>query len=343
LMMNCLTLCLLMVGMMEGRKLMIKTNKKHYLAHMKHNKNVKTGSDYWLNRCSLPTPGEMLQEDVVGCGGGIELKCTGGCLRIHKILYACKMVDEPNQEQMKKVKALCDDKESCTVQASRTFFGNTECPDAPDSEMKLWITYSCDNEGRNSTKLTGPKECEVLDQCQIESLSFALDTSGSMVGHKDIWEPVMIKLVKEMAARQVNVDKHYLFSYVDKIEPAITTESPEEFIDKIKNNGLSNGGNEYTFAALKHAMEQVNKRAFVCVWTDEIGDDTTNAALKIQILDLKAKTNSEIFFMAIPYGSFSIQAAKDKFDDIGTVMDIKNDPDVITKLIETMKNSAICN
>jgi len=338
LLMNCLTLCLLMVGMMEGRKLMIKTNKKHYLARMKHNKNVKTGSDYWLNRCSLPTPGEMLQVDVLGCGGAVDLKCTGGCLRIHKILYACKMRDEPNQEQMKKVKALCDDKESCTVEASRKLFGNDECPEAPDSEMKLWITYSCDNEGKNSTKLTGPTECEILDQCQIESLSFALDTSGSMDGEKSLWQPIMIKLVKEMALRQVNVDRHYLFSYVNKIEPAITTDDPEDFIKKIKNHGLFGGYREYTFAALKHAMEQVNKRAFICVWTDEEGDDTKNAALKAQILDLKAKTKSEIFFMVI--GGFTIP---DSFREIGTVMDIKNDPDVITKMIETMKNSAICN
>merc|ERR1719369_1497427 len=289
--------------MMEGRKLMIKTNKKHYLARMKHNKNVKTGSDYWLNRCSLPTPGEMLQVDVLGCGGAVDLKCTGGCLRIHKILYACKMRDEPNQEEMKK-----------------------------------WITYSCDNEGKNSTKLTGPTECEILDQCQIESLSFALDTSGSMDGEKSLWQPIMIKLVKEMALRQVNVDRHYLFSYVNKIEPAITTDDPEDFIKKIKNHGLSGGYREYTFAALKHAMEQVNKRAFICVWTDEEGDDTKNAALKAQILDLKAKTKSEIFFMVI--GGFTIP---DSFREIGTVMDIKNDPDVITKMIETMKNSAICN
>ena len=37
-----------------------------------------------------------------------------------------------------------------------------------------------------------------------------------------------------------------------------------------------------TFVALKHAMEEVNKGAFVCVWTDEIGDDTKDASLKAE-------------------------------------------------------------
>ena len=142
----------------------------------------------------------MKQKDVVGCGGGIDLKCTGGCLQIYKVLYSCQE-KEANKEQMKKVKAVCEKKESCTVQASRTLFGNEECPDSEDSKMNMWITYGC-NDGKDETKVTGPQTC-ILDQCQIESLSFALDTSGSMMDStsKDIWQPKMIKLVEEMANR----------------------------------------------------------------------------------------------------------------------------------------------
>ena len=40
----------------------------------------------------------MLQQDAVGCGGGIEMKCTGGCLKIHKTLYSCKMRDQSSPE-----------------------------------------------------------------------------------------------------------------------------------------------------------------------------------------------------------------------------------------------------
>ena len=100
----------------------------------------------------------MVQKDVVGCGGGIEMKCPGGCLRIHKTLYACKMRAESSAEQLEKVSALCGGKEECAVNATRDMFGNKECPGSPDSDMNLWITYSCDG-GHDETRITGPKQC----------------------------------------------------------------------------------------------------------------------------------------------------------------------------------------
>ena len=93
----------------------------------------------------------MIQKDV-GFPGGIELKCKGGCLKIHKTLYSCKMRDQSSPEQLKMVSSLCDEKEKCAVQARREMFGNYECPGAPDSDMKLWITYSCDG-GQDGTRL----------------------------------------------------------------------------------------------------------------------------------------------------------------------------------------------
>ena len=101
----------------------------------------------------------MEQKDAVGCGGGIEMRCPGGCLKIHKTLYSCKMRDQSSPEQLKKVSSLCDTKEKCTVQASREMFGNHECPGTPDSDMKLWINYSCDG-GQDGTRITGPKKCK---------------------------------------------------------------------------------------------------------------------------------------------------------------------------------------
>ena len=109
-------------------------------------------------KCSQYTPGEMKARDIVGCGGGIEMKCRGGCLKIHKTLYSCKMKDASIANQIDIVKELCEEKESCTVQASREVFGNKECPDSPDSKMNLWVTYSCDG-GTDRTKVTGPKRC----------------------------------------------------------------------------------------------------------------------------------------------------------------------------------------
>jgi hypothetical protein len=150
-----------------------------------------------------------------------------------------------------------------------------------------------------STTTTTPK-FETLVYCKIEYLSFALDISGSMGGATTaIWKPVAVRLVDEMARRFVNIDRHYLFTYVDTIQSAITTQNPQDFKDTINNCSSFTGSRELTFAALKHAMEQVNTNAFVCVWTDEIGDDTNDASLEAEILNLKASTNSEIFFMVV--------------------------------------------
>jgi len=218
---------------------------------------------------------------------------------------------------------------------------------------------------------TTPK-FETLPQCRIESLSFALDISGSMGGQTmNIWKPVAANLVEEMARRQVNIDRHYLFTYVDTIQAALTTTNHSEFSSEINNWNTFRGSKELTFTSLKHAMEQVATNAFVCVWTDEIGDDTNNATLKAEILDLKATTNSEIFFMAITKPTISptkspasksrdveemdeednsknranlnIASFKAKFDDIGHVMDITNEQNVIARIIQIMKETAICN
>ena len=145
------------------------------------------------------------------------------------------------------------------------------------------------------------------------------------------------------------------------------------------------GSKELTFAGLKHALKSVNKNAFVCVWTDEIGDDTNEASLKAQILSLKASTKSEIFIMAFTSSKKSRQHREaldaedadepskenDKdgseliyqddeddrvggkarvsassfekvFGDIGYVMDVTNDPDVVNKMVNIMKNATIC-
>ena len=111
-----------------------------------------------ISTASKCSGGEKKQNDVIGCGGGIDIKCTGGCLRIFQLLYSCKEQKTSNREQLRKVRALCRKKENCRVEASRDFFGNTECPDSPDRDMVMWIVYSC-NGGKDETKLTGPDKC----------------------------------------------------------------------------------------------------------------------------------------------------------------------------------------
>ena len=100
--MNYEILLLMLVNALHGKDAIIKTEKKNYLAQLRESKsnkkinnNAEHGLDYqnepdWIDKCSVKsggkTRGEMVQHDIVGCGGGIDMKCRGGCLKIHKLL-----------------------------------------------------------------------------------------------------------------------------------------------------------------------------------------------------------------------------------------------------------------
>ena len=102
------------------------------------------------------------------------------------------------------------------------------------------------------------------------------------------------------------------------------------------------GSRENTLAVLKHALERVNKNAFVCVWTDELGDDNNDAALKSEVKNLKNPTQSEIFIMASTNSIMKFHQFEMTFGDLGYVMDLY-DPDVVDKMIALIKSSALCN
>ena len=140
---------------------------------MKHNKNIhrnnkktknpaKMEMDYqepdWPNKCSLRKKGPTNQTDVPGCGARIELNCDGGCLRIIKVLYSCKMQDQSIPAQLSKVKGKCEGKESCSITPSRDLFGYSQCPDSPDDDMVMWISYRCDG-GVVNARPAGRRDC----------------------------------------------------------------------------------------------------------------------------------------------------------------------------------------
>ena len=103
----------------------------------------------------------------------------------------------------------------------------------------------------------------------------------------------------------------------------------------------ASGGAENTLAGMKHALQLVKANAFICVWTDTYGTDITDATVRAEVKRLKASTQSEIFIMAVTtyYQLADFQA---QFGDVATVMDISKDPNVVSKMINHMKNSAIC-
>mgnify|MGYP001348554328 CR=1 FL=1 len=63
------------------------------------------------------------------------------------------------------------------------------------------------------------------------------------------------------------------------------------------------GSKELTLTGMKHGMQLITNHAFICVWTDEIGDDTKVSALRAEVKSLKASTQSEIFIMAVTTGA----------------------------------------
>ena len=90
----------------------------------------------------------MIQKDIPGCGGSIDLQCSGGCVNILKVppihprkchscqylaqvRYTCRTKDstpEPSEEQADIVKKLCKGDKCETITPGRELFGDTECP-----------------------------------------------------------------------------------------------------------------------------------------------------------------------------------------------------------------------
>jgi hypothetical protein len=69
----------------------------------------------------------MIQYNVAGCGGGLEMMCDGGCFEILKVLYSCKEERDGSPEQLVIVQDICDKKASCNITTSRELFGYAVC------------------------------------------------------------------------------------------------------------------------------------------------------------------------------------------------------------------------
>ena len=115
--------------------------------------------------------------------------------------------------------------------------------------------------------------------------------------------------------------------------------------------GLRNfdGGTERTFSGLKFALESSPWHTFVCVFTDELGDDTDEVAAREEVKRFKEATHSEIFFMIVPgaatrgRGGAPIKTFVDQLGDIGQVIDLKNvTNNGVGEVVEKMLDTVIC-
>ena len=72
------------------------------------------------------------------------------------MLYSCEAQSVVKLNQLELVKNDCQGKEGCKIEASREYFGDSECPGTDDAKMSLLLIYSCDGGGTDRTMLFKP-------------------------------------------------------------------------------------------------------------------------------------------------------------------------------------------
>merc|ERR1712236_28083 len=92
------------------------------------------------------TANEMINKDVYGCGGWIDIWCPGSSIHLHKALWSCTERDLDIMDlHLKKVRDMCEGKERCKIEPSNKLLGDEgECAGYPNEEKQLWLTYSCE-------------------------------------------------------------------------------------------------------------------------------------------------------------------------------------------------------
>jgi len=183
-----------------------------------------------------------------------------------------------------------------------------------------------------------------LDYCTIMNMTYLIDTSGSMGGSKIYWEKAALELVDFMILSQVDPTSYTLLDYVTTVQIGITTPSSGVFENAIKSLSFA-GSRELTFEGLYKALTLSPCHNFIMLFTDEIGDDTTDQTLKEQIISLRDQKKSVIFFMIVASSS-NFPTFQTTFGDIGYVFQINVHESqlntVLEQVTEIMVESDLC-
>ena len=60
------------------------SNEEDYIDYIDYSNE----EDEWLDKCSfVKNSGKMKQKDIPSQGGSIHIKCSGGCINIHKVHF----------------------------------------------------------------------------------------------------------------------------------------------------------------------------------------------------------------------------------------------------------------
>ena len=156
--------CLLQMHQVYNKMYLAKSKKQNLMVKTENKESLGAyGNDYQLQapqekKCQ--PQGQMKQMTVIGCGGRLELKCTNGCIQLHKVLYSCVERNDSNANQEDVANKKCKGNESCKLTANRNTFGSKECPDIHESEMSLWVSYTCDgSQVIDESRLSGRRRC----------------------------------------------------------------------------------------------------------------------------------------------------------------------------------------
>ena len=142
------------------------------------------------------------------------------------------------------------------------------------------------------------------------------------------------------------VDMYSMLDYLDYVTVWNTT-SHDEMSAKVENlideAHFGNGSKELTFKGLKTALELKDEHNFICVFSDEVGEDTNDETLKQEIINLRDTTKSKIFFFLIPFKE-TVENMKPNLKDIGEVIDIEshNKEETLEIIMKALGESEIC-
>ena len=121
--------------------------------------------------------------------------------------YGCKATSQnkaggTNQKQMRVMRDKCKHSNACRIEASREFFGNSECPGTDDAEMTLLMVYSCD--GGSDKSSSHKPSCKPSDETGGNT---SITDNGACTG-VDVEQGEMKQLDIPGCGGWVNLDCH---------------------------------------------------------------------------------------------------------------------------------------
>ena len=88
-----------------------------------------------------------------------------------------------------------------------------------------------------------------LVMCKYQKIN-----SGSMRGSAKLWKPVSTQLIEEMIQKLVQIERYYLFSYVNTISSILNTVDPTLLRSTMENWNTYSGSQELTYAGKMRAF-----------------------------------------------------------------------------------------